>query len=101
MNKRILVSIVLITLAVGAYGAVKIFNHAVDLAAGEVVERTLSDNTIAQLKLLSELEETIQQGKPQEAQRKLSEAKETNLFILRSHCHFPKCVKAVQEYSDK
>ncbi|MDI3326871.1 hypothetical protein QKW35_21045 [Pontibacterium granulatum] len=101
MKKRILVSAVLITFVSGTYAAVRAFNHAVDLAAGEVVERTLSDNTIAQLRFLSEVEETLKQGNLQEAQRKLTEAKEDNLYILHSYCQLPKCVKAVKGYSAK
>lgn len=100
MNKRILVSVVLIILLIGAYGTVRFFNHAVDLASGVVVERTLSDNKISQLKLLSDIEESLEKGNVQEAQRKLSEAKENHLYILRSYCHFPKCVEAVNEHSD-
>jgi len=100
MNKRILVSVVLIMLVIGAYGTVRFFNHAVDLASGVVVERTLSDNKISQLKLLSDIEESLEKGNVQEAQRKLAEAKENHLYILRSYCHFPKCVEAVNEYSD-
>ncbi|MCH2158929.1 MAG: hypothetical protein MK096_09170 [Oleiphilaceae bacterium] len=73
-------------------------NEAIEVAAGEAVEQTLSSNTITQLKLISEVEQLIQNGNLEAASAKLKKSKETHLYILSTYCALPKCKEAVNTY---
>ena len=92
----VLVSLLVIG-AAGYLGLAAINDH-IDRESGAIVEETLSDNTISQLKLLSEVQFLLKSGEIDQATAKLSESTETLVYILQNNCNLPKCEEALRNY---
>jgi hypothetical protein len=87
----------LFVVALGYLGA-EVINKHIDRESGAIVERTLSDNTIHQLELLSEVKSLISAGETDQAIMKLSEAADTLVYILKNNCALPKCEEALRDH---
>ena len=85
---------------IGYFGLEEIDKH-IDHKSGAIVERTLSDNTIGQLNLLSEVQSLIKAGELGKANTKLTEATETFVYILKNNCTLPKCEAALRNHESK
>jgi len=85
---------------IGYFGLAAINEH-IDRESGDIVEQTLSDNTISQLKHLSEVQSLINSGNISEASTKLSGRAETLMYILSTHCKLAKCKDALKTYETK
>jgi len=98
MKKWTIGLVIILVIGVASIWGFKAANEAIDLAADEAVEQTLSSNTITQLKLISEVQQLIKAGDLQAASAKLQKTKDTHLYILSTYCGLPKCKEAVKTY---
>lgn len=85
-------------LLVSGYFGFHVINEYIDRESGNIVERTLSDNTIQQLQLLTEIQSLIDSGNIERANDKLSEATETIIYILENNCALQKCKKVLRRH---
>jgi len=97
MPKPLLYTTVLIVLAALAYFGILRINDHFERSSAAVIEATLADNTIAQLRLLTQIEEQIENGNSAAALEKLSDAIETYVYILE-YCELSRCEKAISQY---
>ena len=96
----ILLAGILIIGVIGYFGLSAINEH-IDRESGAVVEQTLSDNTIHQLMVLSEIQSEIEAGNIEQAREKLSESIGTLKYIIKNNCSLAKCEKALRQYETK
>ncbi|WP_028293468.1 hypothetical protein [Oceanobacter kriegii] len=87
----------LIISAIGYLGSVEINRH-IDQESGAIVEETLSDNTIYQLQVLTEVQMLLTSGEVTQTSSKISKSVETLVYILQDHCDLPKCEEAIRNY---
>ena len=76
-------------------------NEHIDRESGAIVERTLADNTINQLKVLSVIQSEINAGNIELAKKKLAESISTLEYILKNNCSLAKCEEALSNYASK
>ncbi len=88
----------LLAIAAIGYLGLDAINEHIDRESGAIVEETLSDNTISQLKLLSEVQLLLRSGEITQANAKLSESTEALVYILQNNCDLPKCEEALRSY---
>lgn len=88
-----------ISIAAIGYLGLDTINAHIDCESGAVVEETLSNNTITQLKLLSDVQLLLESGDIAQANAKLSESAETLVYILEHNCDLPKCEEALRRYT--
>lgn len=93
----VVVASFLIIVAIGYFGLGAIDEY-IDRESGAVVEETLSDNTINQLKVLSEVQMLLKSGEVTQANAKLSESMDTLVYILQNNCNLLKCEEALRNY---
>ncbi|MCP3703210.1 MAG: hypothetical protein GY954_09820 [Alteromonas sp.] len=98
MNKIVIMLGTFLCIAVAGYfGSFVIANH-IDQRSGEIVEHTLSENSIAQLELLSEIQVLLKNGNVEAANEKLLKASEAIRYILQEYCSKQKCKDALNKY---
>ena len=100
---KVILVVMAIFLAISAIGYLGLgaINEHIDRESGAVVEKTLSDNAISQLKLLSEVQSLLKSGEIKKAKAKISESTETLVYILQNNCDLPKCEEALRGYQRK
>lgn len=96
----VLLAGILIIGVIGYFGLSAVNEH-IDREAGAIVEQTLSDNTISQLIVLSEIQSQIEAGNIEQARGKLSESISTLKYILKNNCSLAKCEKALSNHEGK
>ena len=88
----------ILVLGVLSYFGLLAVNEHIDRESGAIVEQTLSDNTVNQLMVMSEIQSQIEAGNIQQASEKLAESINTLKYILKNNCNLAKCEKALSDY---
>ena len=88
---------ILLFSCVGYLGIVLVNKH-IDSVSGAIVEKTLSENTIRQLVVLSEIQSQIDSGNFEQARSKIAETVRTLKYILEHNCDLPECKEAIARY---
>jgi hypothetical protein len=99
MKNVILAIVVVFILVLASYFGYVAINKHIDQKSGVIVERVLSDNTIAQLKLLSEIQLLVKAKNTELANAKILEATDTFKYILKNNCDTVKCKEALHKYA--
>ena len=90
-----------LAIATAGYLGLGAINKCIDRESGAIVEKVLSDNTISQLKLPSEVQLLIKSGGITQAEAKFSVSTERLEYILRNNCSLPKCKETLRSYERK
>ncbi|OOZ38040.1 hypothetical protein BOW53_16705 [Solemya pervernicosa gill symbiont] len=98
MKKSIGFSVLSALIAMCAYLVLDAIQRHIDKQSGEIVERVLSDNTISQLKLVSEVQSQLAAGDLAAASKQLNEAADTYIYILKNNCKLEKCKQALKHH---
>ena len=96
----VLLAGILIFSLLGYFGF-SVVNEHIDRESGAIAEQTLSDNTINQLMVLSEVQSQISAGNIEQASEKVSESINTLKYILKNNCSLAKCEEALSYYESK
>ena len=97
MNIKIrYVALIILIVICTFFGLEAVSNH-VDEKSGKIVESVLSDNTISQLKLITEVQSLINSGEVEAAKKQLNEAATSFRYILKNNCNLAKCKQALYQ----